>query len=75
MTYLTDDERWGAIERRDRDAVGAFFCAVKTTGVYCLPSCAGRPLRKNVVFYDTAAEAVTAGFRACKRCKPERLAA
>ena len=54
--------------------MGAFFCAVKTTGVYCLPSCAGRPLRKNVVFYDTAAEAITAGFRACKRCKPEQLA-
>lgn len=75
MTYLTDDERWAAIERRDRAAVDAFFCAVKTTGVYCLPSCAGRPLRKNVVFYDTAAEAVAAGFRACKRCRPERLAA
>lgn len=75
MTYLTDDERWAAIERRDRDAVGHFFCAVKTTGVYCLPSCAGRPLRKNVVFFDTAAQAVAAGFRACKRCKPERLAA
>ena len=75
MTYLTDDERWAAIEHRDQAAVGAFFCAVKTTGVYCLPSCAGRPLRRNVVFYDTAAEALAAGFRACKRCKPERLAA
>ena len=75
MTYLTDDERWTAIEHRDQAAVGVFFCAVRTTGVYCLPSCSGRPLRKNVVFYDTAAEAVAAGFRACKRCKPQRLAA
>ena len=75
MTYLTDDERWAAIEHRDQAAVGAFFCAVRTTGVYCLPSCSGRPLRKNVVFHDTAAEAVAAGFRACKRCKPERLMA
>lgn len=70
MSYLTDDDRWAAIERRDRAAVGA----LKTTGVYCLPSCAGRPLRRNVVFYDTAAEALAAGFRACKRCKPERTA-
>jgi len=75
MTYLIDDARWAAIERRDPAAVGAFFCAVKTTGVYCLPSCSGRPLRKNVVFFDNAAECVAAGFRACKRCKPERLEA
>jgi len=75
MTYETDDARWAAIERRDPSAVGAFFCAVKTTGVYCLPSCSGRPLRKNVLFFDTAAEARAGGFRACKRCKPERLEA
>jgi AraC family transcriptional regulator of adaptative response/methylated-DNA-[protein]-cysteine methyltransferase len=70
MTFATDEERWSAIERRDRSAVGAFFCAVKTTGIYCLPSCSARPLRKNVSFFDTAAEAVAAGYRACKRCKP-----
>lgn len=75
MDYLTDDDRWAAIERRDRGAEGAFFCAVKTTGVYCLPSCSGRPLRKNVLFFDTSAEALAAGYRACKRCKPERIAA
>jgi len=70
MTYATDDQRWAAIERRDGGAVGAFFCAVKTTGIYCLPSCSARPLRKNVSFYETAVEAVAAGYRACKRCKP-----
>lgn len=75
MSYLTDDDRWTAVEHRDRAADGTFFTAVKTTGVYCLPSCAGRPLRKNVRFFATAAEAVDAGFRACKRCKPEQLAA
>jgi AraC family transcriptional regulator of adaptative response/methylated-DNA-[protein]-cysteine methyltransferase len=75
MGYLTDDERWAAIERRDPRAVGAFFCAVRTTGIYCLPSCSARPLRKNVGFYDTAAEALAAGYRACKRCKPDRIAA
>ncbi len=72
MTYLTDDARWAAIERRDRNAEGAFFCAVKTTGVYCLPSCSGRPLRKNVSFYDTAEQARAAGYRPCKRCKPDQ---
>jgi len=71
MTYVTDDDRWAAIERRDRAAVGAFVCAVRTTGIYCLPSCSARPLRKNVGFFDTAAQAAAAGYRACKRCKPE----
>ena len=71
MTYLTDEDRWSAIERRDRAAEGAFFCAVKTTGVYCLPSCQGRPLRRNVTFYDRADAAQAAGYRACKLCKPD----
>lgn len=71
MTYATDEDRWAAIEARDRNAEGAFVCAVRTTGVYCLPSCAGRPLRRNVAFYDTAEQARAAGFRACKRCRPD----
>lgn len=71
MTYLTDDARWAAIERRDRDAEGAFYCAVRTTGVYCLPSCQGRPLRRNVSFFDTADAARAAGYRACRLCKPD----
>ena len=41
--FLTDDARWEAMRRRDRDLDGAFFIAVRTTGVYCLASCAGRP--------------------------------
>lgn len=71
MTYDTDNQRWAAIEARDRAAEGAFFCAVKTTGVYCLPSCSGRPLRKNVSFFETREAARAAGYRACKRCKPD----
>lgn len=70
--YLTDDARWEALRRRDRDAEGAFFIAVRTTGVYCLASCAGRPLRKNVVFHDTRESARAAGFRPCLRCKPDQ---
>jgi AraC family transcriptional regulator of adaptative response/methylated-DNA-[protein]-cysteine methyltransferase len=69
--FLTDDERWGAIERRDRAADGAFFCGVRTTGVYCRPSCAGRPLRKNVAFHDTREAARAAGLRPCLRCRPD----
>ena len=68
-----DDVRWSAVERRDASADGSFWSCVKTTGVYCLPSCAGRPLRKNVIFVETRAEAETAGFRPCKRCRPERF--
>src|SRR4051812_38686187 len=68
----TDDARWEAMRRRDRDLDGAFFIAVRTTGVYCLASCAGRPLRKNVEFHDTRESARAAGFRACLRCKPDQ---
>ena len=70
-TFLTDDDRWAAIERRDRAADGAFFCGVRTTGVYCRPSCAGRPLRRNVAFYETREAARAAGLRPCLRCRPD----
>ncbi|PXA89800.1 transcriptional regulator, partial [Caulobacter sp. D4A] len=69
--YPTDEARWAAIERRDRAADGAFFCGVRTTGVYCRPSCSGRPLRKNVAFYDTREAARAAGLRPCLRCRPD----
>ena len=69
--FTTDDARWAAALARDEAADGRFFIAVKTTGVYCRPVCPGRPLRKNVVFYDHAEQAREAGFRACKRCKPD----
>ena len=72
--FSTDDARWEALQRRDTSADGVFYCAVRTTGVYCRPSCAGRPLRKNVSFYATAADAERAGFRPCKRCRPGAVA-
>jgi AraC family transcriptional regulator of adaptative response/methylated-DNA-[protein]-cysteine methyltransferase len=69
------DPRWAAVVARDPAADGRFFYAVRTTGVYCRPSCAARPARpENVVFHTTAAEAERAGFRACKRCKPDQPA-
>ena len=67
------DPRWTAVRARDARADGRFFYSVKTTGVYCLPSCAARPARpENVAFHATRAEAERAGFRACKRCKPDQ---
>ncbi|TPG13020.1 bifunctional DNA-binding transcriptional regulator/O6-methylguanine-DNA methyltransferase Ada [Sphingomonas oligophenolica] len=65
---------WSAFERRDRSYDGQFVGAVKTTGIYCKPSCPARhPLRANVAFYPTPAAARAAGFRACLRCKPDEI--
>jgi AraC family transcriptional regulator of adaptative response/methylated-DNA-[protein]-cysteine methyltransferase len=65
------DPRWKQVRARDAAADGAFVYSVKTTGVYCRPSCRARPARpENVGFHATAAAAELAGFRACKRCKP-----
>src|SRR5262245_8981062 len=62
---------WHAVQRRDRAYNGRFWFSVRTTVVYCLPSCAARPpLRKNVAFHTSPADAEAAGFRPCKRCKP-----
>lgn len=67
------DPRWSAVAARDRSADGAFYYSVKTTGVYCRPSCAARLANpKNVRFHATPADAERAGFRPCKRCKPDR---
>ena len=69
-----DEERWQAVKRRDPGFDGKFFFAVRTTGIYCRPSCPSRPAkRENVAFFSSAAEAEKAGYRACKRCRPDRL--
>src|SRR2546423_1126767 len=69
----TEDPRWAALRARDASADGTFFYSVKTTGVYCRPSCAARPARReNVAFHATTGDAERAGFRACKRCKPDQ---
>jgi len=70
-SWRSDEERWEAVKRRDRAADGAFVFAVRTTGVYCRPSCAARLARReNVSFHATCADAERAGFRPCKRCRP-----
>ena len=71
VPFSTDAERWEAVARRDPAADGAFLYSVRTTGVYCRPSCAARLAnRENVRFHLTCAEAERAGFRPCKRCRP-----
>jgi AraC family transcriptional regulator of adaptative response/methylated-DNA-[protein]-cysteine methyltransferase len=67
------DHRWAAVVARDPQADGTFFYSVGTTGVYCRPSCAARTARpENVAFHPTAADAERAGFRPCKRCRPDQ---
>ncbi len=71
-----EDRCWDAVRRRDKAFDGKFFFSVRTTGIYCRPSCASRAAkRENVSFHATAEAAERAGFRACKRCKPDRLGA
>ncbi|RLM20830.1 6-O-methylguanine DNA methyltransferase [Brenneria alni] len=73
-SHQDDDPRWQAVLMRNKAADGSFIYAVKTTGVYCAPSCASRqPRRENVVFFATADEAQAAGFRPCKRCRQGRI--
>jgi AraC family transcriptional regulator of adaptative response/methylated-DNA-[protein]-cysteine methyltransferase len=63
---------WAALQRRDKNFEGVFVYAVTSTGVYCRPACPAKlPKRGNVRFFDTAAEARRAGFRACLRCRPD----
>jgi AraC family transcriptional regulator of adaptative response/methylated-DNA-[protein]-cysteine methyltransferase len=68
-----DDARWEAVAARDSSFAGEFYMAVKTTGVYCRPGCPARlPKRANVHFFETRDDAERAGFRPCKRCKPDQ---
>jgi len=63
---------WAAFLARDRRWDGRFVAAVRTTGIFCRPSCTCRkPLRRNVRFFRSPAAAARAGFRPCKRCRPE----
>src|SRR5262245_6768721 len=70
--FQSNDDRWQAVADRDKTADGKFFYSVRTTGVYCRPSCPGRLARReNVRFHLTSEDAEKAGFRACKRCRPK----
>ncbi|HYG95017.1 MAG TPA: AlkA N-terminal domain-containing protein [Nocardioides sp.] len=69
---LDQESCYSAVKSRDRRFDGVFYTAVRTTGIYCRPSCPARtPAMRNVSFYRTAAAAQSAGYRACKRCQPD----
>src|SRR5579883_2115933 len=70
---IETDPRWAAVVAKDARADNTFYYSVKTTGVYCRPSCAARlPRPENVAFHTTRADAEKAGYRPCKRCKPDQ---
>lgn len=71
MKQTLEDTCWNAVLERDAALDGTFVFAVRTTGIYCRPSCPSRrPLRKNVEFFAAPGDAAAAGYRACRRCEP-----
>jgi AraC family transcriptional regulator of adaptative response/methylated-DNA-[protein]-cysteine methyltransferase len=71
IVFDTETARWDAVARRDKIADGHFVYSVLTTGVYCRPSCASRPKRReNVAFHASPSEAERMGYRPCRRCRP-----
>ncbi len=73
---MTDEQRWRAVLDRDRGRDGQFVYAVRSTGIFCRPSCPSRRAgRDQVTFFALAEAAVRAGYRPCKRCHPERTGA
>ena len=69
---LDDDACWTAVCRKDPESAAEFVYAVRTTGIYCRPTCTSRrPLRSNVEFHPTPQAATAAGYRPCKRCRPD----
>lgn len=73
-TYKTDDAKWAAVLSRDKGADTAFVYCVKSTHIFCRPTCPSRrPKRANVEFAPGPSEAVAMGYRTCKRCLPDGL--
>lgn len=71
---MTSEEKWNCVIENDISSDGKFFYAVKTTKIFCKPSCKSKtPLRNNVTFFNTKQEAIDAGYRPCKRCRPDLL--
>lgn len=69
---LSKDEKWNAVISCNKNYDGLFYYAVKTTGIFCKPSCRAKvPLKENTIFFDNAEDAVKEGFRACKLCRPD----
>lgn len=70
---ISDSEKWQAVVNCDKSYDGLFFYGVRSTGIFCRPSCKAKtPFRKNVSFFDNAASAIDEGFRPCKKCRPDK---
>src|SRR5438552_6470057 len=75
MMTTVDEAHWTAVLARDRGADGTFVYAVRTTGIYCRPSCPSRkPAKSHVAFFASPGEAERGGFRPCRRCRPQDAA-
>ncbi len=75
QNLLNEDEKWQAVLDRNSNRDGTFVFAVRSTGIYCKPSCpARRPSREQVLFFAAADEAQRSGFRPCRRCRPQEIA-
>lgn len=71
---MTEQEMWQAVLENDAGYDGLFFYAVKTTGIYCRPSCKSKaPKRENICFFESSEKARQAGFRPCKRCRSDLI--
>jgi len=71
---LIDDEKWEAVVNCNKIYDGQFLYGVKTTGIFCRPSCKSRvPVRRNVKYFDNLEEAYLSGFRPCRRCRPDLM--
>ncbi|MHB1392860.1 MAG: bifunctional transcriptional activator/DNA repair enzyme AdaA [Clostridia bacterium] len=70
---ISEDEKWKTVVSCKKDYDGLFFYGVKTTGIFCRPSCSAKtPVRTNVVFFENGINAIDAGFRPCKKCRPDK---
>jgi AraC family transcriptional regulator of adaptative response/methylated-DNA-[protein]-cysteine methyltransferase len=75
LPFMNEDEMYAALVERNPEYDGVFFVGVKTTGIFCRPTCpAKKPLQKNVTFHPSAANAMAVGYRACRRCRPMEIA-
>lgn len=74
ISRISDNQKWQAVVSCDKDYDGVFFYGVKTTGIFCRPSCKSKqPVRGNVIFFDDTAAAMENGFRPCKKCRPDKV--
>lgn len=74
MKILTDDEKYDIVVKRNKKYDGVFWFCAKSSECYCMPSCKARtPMRQNIRYFDSQMEAKNAGYRPCKRCRPDKF--